>query len=132
MQNPFYTSIFFLFKGLISTRAPEYAVSKLTAALDQVGYTVGGGSARVIHLSLSPSLAAEEFSITPRGKVITVRGGVERGLIYGSLALAESLRNGVRLQDVAASHEKPKLPFRAIKFNLPWSTYRPSSALDQQ
>ena len=117
--------------SLISSRAPEYAVRKLTAALEQVGYTVGGGSARVIHLSLSPSLAAEEFSITPRGKVITVRGGDERGLIYGSLALAESLRNGVRLQDVAASHEKPKLPFRAIKFNLPWSTYRPSSALDQ-
>ena len=122
-----------LFYSGAPTPQSNYATRKLTAALEQRGFTVAHGRhGTVISLSTSPSrLSSEEFSITPKGRAITVIGGDNRGMIYGALALAEQLRNGVRLQDVVASHEKPKLPFRAIKFNLPWSTYRPSSALDQ-
>jgi hypothetical protein len=123
--------------GRAATPQSNYAIRKLTAALEQRGFTVGSasgvraGAGRQIRLSTSPTLAPEEFSITPRGRLLSIAAGDNRGLIYGALALAEQLRNGVRLQDVVTSHEKPKLPFRAIKFNLPWSTYRPSSALDQ-
>jgi len=123
--------------GRAATPQSDYAVRKLTAALEQRGFTVGSasgvraGAGRQIRLSTSPTLAPEEFSITPRGRLLSIAAGDNRGMIYGALALAGQLRNGVRLQDVVASHEKPKLPFRAIKFNLPWSTYRPSSALDQ-
>ena len=76
-------------------------------------------------------LGPEAFAIIPEGKVITVYGGDQRGMIYGALALAEELQNGTRLEDVQATEEHPKLAFRGIKFNLPWETYRPSSALDQ-
>ena len=118
--------------GRAATPQSNYAVRKLTAALEQRGFTVGSAkSARQIRLATNPTLAPEEFSITPRGRVLNITAGDNRGMIYGALAVAEQLRNGVRLQDVVASHEKPNLPFRAIKFNLPWSTYRPSSALDQ-
>ena len=68
----------------------------------------------------------------PRGKTIAITGGDARGLIYGALALREQLLNGTPIeQDRSASREKPALPFRGIKFNTPWDTYRPSSALDQ-
>jgi hypothetical protein len=124
-----------LFYSGAPTPQSNYATRKLTATLEQRGFTVASSRdshGPVICLETSPArLSSEEFSITPKGRAITVIGGDNRGMIYGALALAEQLRNGVRLQDVVASHEKPRLPFRAIKFNLPWSTYRPSSALDQ-
>ncbi len=52
-------------------------------------------------------------------------------MIYGALALAEMLRNGTPLEEIKATQQQPSLEFRGIKFNLPWDTYRPSSALDQ-
>jgi len=124
---------------IVCSQAPtpqsNYAVHKLSEALEKRGFTVGVSATahgRQVRLSINPSrLGPEAFSITPHGRLIAITGGDSRGLIYGALALAEAVRNGSRLQDVKASHDKPKLPFRAIKFNLPWSTYRPSSALDQ-
>ena len=126
----------------------QYAARKLRAALSERGYTdqlaqgAGprctndpNGGAPVDHevmLSVEPArLKAEAFSIEPRGRVITIAGGDNRGMIYGALALAQTLRNGSRLEEVKAADEQAKLGFRAIKFNLPWSTYRPSSALSQ-
>ena len=44
--------------------------------------------------------------------------------------MAEDLRNGVGIQNIKAKSEAPKLPFRAIKFDMPWDTYRHSYALD--
>ncbi len=87
---------------------------------------------RLISLAVhSHRLAPEAFAIVPDGKVITVYGGDKRGLVYGALALAESVRNGTALSAIGPSEQKPHLPFRGIKFNLPWETYRSSSALDQ-
>lgn len=72
----------------------------------------------------------EAYSIEPSAKKITITGGDERGMIYGSLVLAEELRNGTRIQNIRASAEKPNYALRAIKFDLPWDTYRHSYALD--
>ncbi|MEX2593169.1 MAG: hypothetical protein WD426_10360, partial [Anditalea sp.] len=72
----------------------------------------------------------EAYSILPEGKKITVTGGDESGLIYGNLSLAEDLQNGISLHNIKAKSESPNLPFRAIKFNLPWDSYRQSEALD--
>ena len=77
------------------------------------------------------TLGAEAFAIVPKGKIITVQGGDNRGLIYGALALAETLENGTPLGKIKKAQEAPNLEFRGIKYNLPWETYRPSSALDQ-
>ena len=75
-------------------------------------------------------LGPEAFSIENNGKRITVTGGDERGLIYGSLSLCEDVRNGIPISRITAKTEKPHVPFRAIKFDLPWDTYRHSYALD--
>ncbi|WP_341938550.1 glycoside hydrolase family 20 zincin-like fold domain-containing protein [Marinimicrobium sp. C2-29] len=112
-----------------------YAARKLGEALDERGYEVGDrrrGYDQLVSLSVHPErLGSEAFAIVPDGKVISVYGGDKRGLIYGALALAESLRTGTLLEDVTAVEEEPELAFRGIKYNLPWETYRPSSALDQ-
>jgi hypothetical protein len=76
-------------------------------------------------------LEKEAFSIEPSGTTISIKGGDNRGLIYGSLALAETIAGGAKLEKVRASHGQAHFPFRAIKFDLPWDTYRHSYALDQ-
>ena len=140
------TAICGLFSGTAFTRSVfvlyeedvpqiEYAARKLTDALIEKQYTITDVQSNydfLITLAVDPArCSAEAFSIIPQGMAITIYGGDKRGLIYGALALAEHLRNGVSLEEVKREDAKPNLEFRGIKFNLPWDTYRPSSALDQ-
>jgi hypothetical protein len=109
-----------------------YAAEKVEKSLLDKGYSLKEDQADYeISLAVdAKELKTEAYAILPQGKRITVTGGDEKGLIYGSLSLAEDLRNGIRLQKIKAKSESPNLPFRAIKFNLPWDTYRHSIALD--
>ena len=113
----------------------EYAARKLTEALVERNYDVTNAGTDfdfLISLVVNPNrLGPEAFSILPNGKAITIYGGDKRGLIYGTLALVEHLRNGIPLETIKSEDDKPGCEFRGIKFNLPWHTYRPSSALDQ-
>jgi hypothetical protein len=110
----------------------QYSTSILEKALVKSGYTITHSSASFsINLIQSvASLSPESFSIKSISHSITITGGDERGLIYGSLSLAEDIRNGIALKDCRSKTEKPFLPFRAIKFDLPWDTYRHSYALE--
>ncbi len=118
-----------------STESPRiaYAAKKLKKALSESGYTLTDGKAAYeINLVLKTDTSGSEaYSITPAARTITVTGSDENGLLYGCLALGEDLRNGTTLPTIKARQEKANLPFRAIKFNLPWDTYRHSQALDQ-
>ena len=112
----------------------SYASGKLTEALKEGGYSVSSGSKYDFLISISTHpirLGYEAFQIIPEGKIITIYGGDERGMIYGALALVEKLKNGAKLEDIEYEEGEPDQIFRGIKFNLPWETYRPSLALDQ-
>ena len=114
----------------------SYAARKLGEALRERGYEVRsaerGASGFVVRLGIHPErLPAEAFALTPSRKALAIDGGDARGLVYGALAAAEALRNGTRLEDIRGRREAPRLEFRGVKFNTPWDTYRPSSALDQ-
>ncbi|MDQ8185780.1 hypothetical protein [Pelagicoccus sp. SDUM812002] len=112
-----------------------YAAGKLATALTELDHEILAerqGYERLISLGLNTSrLGPEQFQVIPENKVVTVLAGDDRGLIYGTYSLIEKLRNGTPLTDIPEANEKPALKFRGIKFNLPWETYRPSSALDQ-
>lgn len=109
-----------------------YAAQVLEKTLRQQGYSLKAAHADyVISLSVATGkLGSEAYAIQPAGKKIMITGGDERGLIYGSLSLAETLRNGISLQQVKPQTESPDLAFRAIKFNLPWDAYREGYAMD--
>ena len=119
----------------VSTPQSQYAARKLGGVLTERGHTLGESGTRAdftITLAIDPdALGAESFSITRAGKTLAIVGGDKRGLIYGALELREQLQNATSLASVRASRAAPALPFRGIKFNTPWDTYRPSSALDQ-
>lgn len=114
-----------------NSKQQAYAAGKLLQALFKKGYVQKATNAEYkIELSIDPALAAEAYTVKPKGKKIDVVGGDERGLLYGSLSLAEDVRNGVALQKAVPKSETPGLAFRGIKYDLPWDTYRHSYALD--
>lgn len=119
---------------LYSKASPQaaYAAGILEKTLLKKGTVVKETKADLaIKLTVdAKQLGKEAYSIINDREGITVTGGDERGLIYGSLAIAEDVANGVSLRNIKATSEKPHVPFRAIKYDLPWDTYRRSAALD--
>lgn len=112
----------------------NYAASQLRAALERKHYTLApaGAGAFRIALAVDPqNLRPEAFAITPTRGGLTIVGGDNRGLIYGTLAVVEQLDRGTAVTSVKRATERPKVAFRAIKFDLPWDSYRASGALDQ-
>jgi len=110
-----------------------YAAGMLQKALENKGYSLTAGSKSDFEINLtvnSNSLTSEAFSVVTGKKKITITGGDNRGLIYGSLSVAEDIRNGTRLENIKPRSEKPHYSLRAVKFDLPWDTYRHSYALD--
>ena len=109
-----------------------YAARRLRETLDAPSLALPrDGAPVVIEMGVDHALGTEAFSIQRESRHIRINGGDARGLIYGALALREQLRQGAKVDDIAASTQRPALAFRGIKFNTPWDSYRPSSALDQ-
>jgi hypothetical protein len=110
----------------------KYAAEILEKALTSKGYTLHTAKANII-ITLSTNakqLKEEAYAINTDGKKITVTSADTRGIIYGCLSLAEEVRNGNELEKIKPRSEKPHFSLRAIKFDLPWDTYRHSDALD--
>jgi hypothetical protein len=112
-----------------------YSAERLASALQAQGYTITddrGDYDYLLNIDINAvTLSDEAFRIIPEGRFITINGGDEAGLVYGSLELVNQLNQGVSLDNIEAHSESPHFPFRGIKHNLPWDTYRPSFALDQ-
>lgn len=81
-------------------------------------------------------VAAEGFRYAPVDRdgrrVLAVVGGDETGAMYGALDLAEQVRMAGGLDAVEAREATPRLDFRAVKFNLPWSPYHGGEQADLQ
>jgi len=118
-----------------SNAQARYAAARLGDALRKQGHEIAdghGNSNFEIRLKVGgPGLQPEAYAITAVRKSLTVTGGDGRGLIYGSLAVAEQLDCGRTIHTLQNATEKPSVGFRAIKFDLPWDSYRASKALDQ-
>lgn len=112
----------------------SYAAAQLRSALLRKRDTVAANAARSdirITFGRSSRLAAEAFDISPGRGTIAITGGDGRGLIYGAFTIVEQLEQGTDLNAVKRLHDAPTLHFRAIKFDLPWDSYRSSATIDQ-
>ena len=111
----------------------RYAANKLNQFIQKNGYSLQKSEADfTIILIIDPdNLDKEAFSIFPDGQIIRITGGDGTGIIYGVNSLIEDLSNGIEPGELKEKKESAKLPFRAIKFDLPWDTYRHSYALYQ-
>jgi len=79
---------------------------------------------------INPLIKQEGFQIrkSRSGDKITicVIASDETGAMYGTLDLSEQVRIKSVLREVQEEVTNPHFAFRAIKFNLPWSSYRPN------
>ena len=58
------------------------------------------------------------------GKKIAVISSDAVGSMYGLMDVGEQIQMGKVLRNIEQKSINPKIPFRAIKFNLPWNSYR--------
>lgn len=71
------------------------------------------------------------FRIGRYGKSLMVSSLDDAGAMYAMLDIAEQLRAGKSLSEIKNKVFNPRLPVRAIKFNLPWSPYRTGKVMEQ-
>jgi len=108
----------------------HYAAGVLAKALVEKKWLSPHGTFQ-IHLVIDTRLlGSESFQIFRAGKELTISGSDATGLLYGCFSLAEDIQNGIPLGGIHARSGHPHYAFRAIKFDLPWDTYRHSDALD--
>jgi hypothetical protein len=82
----------------------------------------------------SDAIGAEGFRVVRVGRprsMVAVVAPDATGAMYGILDVAEQVRMRGRLDLVAEKSVAPRLSFRAVKFNLPWSPYRGGPATEQ-
>ena len=119
----------------------RFARGKLEAALerqaDTLKWTVnqapdpGAEIVATVDPTLMTDLGAEGFRRVRSPQGLKIIASNERGAMYGLLDLTEELRSGTPLDRMPDRTVKAQFEFRAIKFNLPWSAYRTSPALEQ-
>jgi hypothetical protein len=83
-----------------------------------------------VQASTSSLIKPEGFQIARRDlegrSVLCVIARDQTGAMYGALDLAEQVLTNRGLEGIREGFSNPRFVFRAIKFNLPWSAYRPS------
>lgn len=116
----------------LSSPQATYAVQRLSKALTNKHYRVQRKNRDFsINVLIDNQLGHEAYRISHVGKNITVTGGDGTGVVYGCLSVTEDLGNGIPLQKIKSSIAQPHMALRAVKFDMPWDTYRHSYALDQ-
>jgi len=133
----------------------NFAIQKLSQSLTELGETleirnfvdeseapdVGIAMSREEALSLygltiDPSIGSEGFEIRRATfhdqSMLVVLAPDESGAMYGTLELAEQLQIHGKLSEIPECTKTPKFSFRALKFNLPWSSYRNNKSFELQ
>ncbi len=118
----------------------SYGTERLADHLRSGGFGVGEGRAgksgatQIVILCEKDhplaDISAEGFRISRQDHTITVSGNTARGCLYGIMDLLEQIGPENKLNQITEKKVNPCLSFRAIKFNLPWSPYRPGPATD--
>ncbi len=108
------------------------ALIPLVKATDTTNIIAACGEAEAASfgLKIDVSVQKEGFQIVRKQERLFILSKDETGAMYGLLDVAEQVRMQGGLQAVKEKISNPRFPFRAIKFNLPWSPYRPGPAAE--
>ncbi len=115
----------------VNASTPEiiYAVEKIEELQksNEVAFSSNNSDLTIQTALDTINLMPEAYRIESKDKFVMVCGGDAVGLMYGLLEVKNQLKSGKR--KIESKEESPNLMFRAIKFNLPWDSYRRSEAL---
>lgn len=116
----------------------QFAVSHLTSELRQSGQVVtvlpvtSSVAAIVIQLlpkSVNDPLQEEGYQIRYDKGQLRITAVSSTGAMYGVLDVAEQLQMGKTWQTLTPRKANPHFTVRALKVNLPWSSYRSGAAM---
>lgn len=108
----------------------EYGLDTFEKNLNKEDVTLGYASKEdkanfIIKLKENKnSLQNDGYSLLNNNGVWTLSAEKERGLIYGLLDVSKQFDNSNKLSELTERNINSHYPFRAIKFNLPWFSYR--------
>lgn len=71
----------------------------------------------------TPGLQREGYEIIHKGKQLIIHAVDPAGAMYGALYVAEQIRLGETRASIGPKKSNPHFTVRALKFNLPWSSY---------
>lgn len=120
-----------------NSRPISFAADRLKRSLARSGQELlisssASGTADItIALSPNSRLNKEGYSINFVNQKLTITAPDETGAMYGLLDIAEQIQMGQVWQTIKPKAVNPHFTVRAIKFNLPWSSYRAGPAMDQ-
>lgn len=112
----------------LSEEAVIYAIGRIENLDKNEKITLGSGDPDLkISTAIDDGMMEEAYKIEVNGKDMIVTGGDATGLMYGLLHIKEELERGKK--NIMETEESPRFSFRALKFNLPWDSYRRGKAL---
>ena len=84
----------------------------------------------LVRVGADPAIPSEGFEISVNAGTYLLQASDEAGAMYGLLEMSEKIQMR-GLEHVGPVKGEARLPFRAIKHNTPWSSYRNDFAQDQ-
>ncbi|MDB5245942.1 MAG: hypothetical protein JWQ40_336 [Segetibacter sp.] len=107
------------------------ALQKRGQQLQKIGLATNNTDADiVIKISADQTTQKEGFEISFKNKQLLITSGDRVGAMYGAMEVAGQLQMGKTWQTITPKKTGPHFTVRAIKFNLPWSSYRSGPSMD--
>ncbi len=113
-------------KGSLKTAGYKVTESTAPSKLQIDGYAIDVNSD-----SRRPAIKPEGFVLEVSAKTINIFSNDPSGAMYGLLQLAEEFDAGKKPAEIATQKHNPQFTVRALKFNLPWSSYRTGIVMEQ-
>ncbi len=109
----------------------EFGLDKLSEQLASSGYSLEintkSATASGINVTVveNPDKEGTDgYTLNNIDDMLDLSSTSKRGILYGLLDIAEGLRKGKTWSEISSKTVEAHYPFRAIKFNLPWFSYR--------
>ncbi len=113
----------------------EEALKKSGQQVQKTNFAVTSKEANIViqvttRQVADPSLQKEGYQISNKNNNLLVSAIDPAGAMYGVMDVAEQITMGKTWQTVTSKKVNPRLAVRALKFNLPWSSYRLGPAMN--
>ncbi|MBR1847482.1 MAG: hypothetical protein IJ787_07200 [Bacilli bacterium] len=103
-----------------------FAKEEILSSAKKVGMEEKNGDYQVLLDGIDASLGEQAYSLAVEGKKILVKGGDERGLLYGGLEVADYIKQNRSLSGIQAKKASPYIHERMLKLNAPLDMRTPS------
>jgi hypothetical protein len=113
----------------------RFGIGRLQDALQKAGYTHTPAPrdtviVRILPPQALPTVRREGYQHRYQGFKLMIEATDTSGAMYGALDAAEQVRMGKSWKLLPPKRQNPHLAVRALKINLPWSSYRTGPAME--